>query len=100
MHAIIVFGVTNDEFEGEEYVETNRGELYRVMTTIVNIVKAYMLEHPNVRSYEFTGISKDGEDDIKTNKRVKLYDRYLPQIYDTTWEISPKGNTYIINKKK
>lgn len=70
------------------------------MTTIVNIVKAYMVEHPNVRSYEFTGISKESEDDIKINKRVKLYDRYLPKIFDSTWQIFPNGNTYIINKKK
>jgi hypothetical protein len=100
LHAIIVFGVTNDEYEGEEYIETNRGELYRVMTTMVTIVRAYMEEHPNVKSYEFTGISKEGEDDRKTNKRVKLYDRYLPRIFDDSWEITPRGNTYYINKKK
>ena len=27
LHASIVFGVVNDEFEGEEYVTTNRGEV-------------------------------------------------------------------------
>lgn len=70
------------------------------MTTIVSIVKAYMIEHPNVKNYEFTGISKEGEDDIITNKRVKLYDRYLPQIYDTTWKIVANGNNYMINKIK
>ncbi|MCX6297088.1 MAG: hypothetical protein NTX97_13710, partial [Bacteroidetes bacterium] len=28
LHATIVFGVTNDEYEGEEYTVTNKGELY------------------------------------------------------------------------
>lgn len=46
LHANIVFGVINDEFEGEEYVATNRGEVYQVMNTIVEIVKNYMSEHP------------------------------------------------------
>ena len=31
LHATIVFGVINDEYEGEEYVETNRGEVYRAV---------------------------------------------------------------------
>src|SRR6201986_5028968 len=32
LHATIVFGVINEEFEGEEYVTTNRGEVYGVMS--------------------------------------------------------------------
>ena len=39
LHASIVFGVVNDEFEGEEYVTTNRGEVYQVMNTISEIIK-------------------------------------------------------------
>ena len=36
LHSNIVFGVINDEFEGEEYVTTNRGEVFQVMNTIVD----------------------------------------------------------------
>jgi len=48
LHATIVFGVTNDEFEGEEYTFTNKGELYRVMTTIVAVVKIFNAEPPKM----------------------------------------------------
>ena len=54
LHSNIVFGVINDEFDGEEYIATNKGEVYQVMNTIVEIIKNYMLEHPKVNIYEFT----------------------------------------------
>src|SRR6478609_8050554 len=56
LHANIVFGVIDDEFEGEEYVTTNRGEVFTVMNTIVEIVKNYMKEHPKVNIYEFNAV--------------------------------------------
>ncbi len=78
LHATIVFGVTNDEYEGEEYTLTNKGELYRVMTTIVVVVKMFMNEHPKMVAYEFTGLAKDGESEDKLTSRINLYKRYLP----------------------
>src|SRR3954471_640190 len=45
LHATIVFGVINEEFEGEEYIETNRGEVYRVMATLVRVIRMFMAEH-------------------------------------------------------
>jgi hypothetical protein len=83
LHSTIVFGVINDEFEGEEYVTTNRGEVYRVMNTIVMIVKDFMEQHQKVNIYEFHAIDRDDEEDrssqqdqknkIKGNSRLKLY---------------------------
>lgn len=102
LHASIVFGVTNDEFDGEEYPVTNKGELYRVMSTIVKIVKSYMLEHPKMMQYEFTGISRD-EDESKITTRLKLYNRYIPQILPKGegWQYHLSGNkTIIITKER
>ncbi len=65
LHATIVFGVTNDEFDGEEYSLTNRGETYRVMNTIVAVVKMFMQQHPKMVTYEFTGLAKDDEPEDK-----------------------------------
>jgi hypothetical protein len=96
LHAIIVFGVTNDEFEGEEYTLTNRGEVYRVMNTIVRIVKLFMKEHPKVTCYEFTGLAREGEDEDKTTVRINLYKRYLPKIFDRNWNYFIKGNTILV----
>lgn len=97
--ATIVFGVTNEEYEGEEYVVTNKGELYRVMSTIVRIVQMFMAEHPKVISYEFTGYAKPGENENQDTIRINLYKRYLPKIFDTNhWSFNYKGNTIIVNK--
>ena len=101
LHATIVFGVTNDEYEGEEYVVTNKGELYRVMTTIVKIIKIFMLEHPKMLIYEFTGLAKEGENENKLSARINLYKRYLPRIFDAEWKFDySKGNTIYVTHKR
>lgn len=99
LYATIVFGVINDEFEGEEYVETNRGEVYRVMQTIAEIVRIFMHEHPKMMYYEFTGVTKDGEDSQKSSKRSLLYRRYLPQIFDQNWSFKFNGNQAVVTRK-
>jgi hypothetical protein len=100
LHATIVFGVVNDEFEGEEYVTTNRGEVYKVMSTISEIVRIFMQVHPKIMIYEFHAVDRDEEEGGgNTNARMYLYRRYLPQIFDSNWEISISGNTAMVRKK-
>lgn len=99
LHATIVFGVVNDEFEGEEYVTTNRGEVYKVMSTISEIVRIFMRVHPKIMIYEFHAVDRDDEDQGHVNARMYLYTRYLPQIFDNTWEITSSGNNAIVKKK-
>ncbi len=96
LHANIVFGVVNDEFEGEEYVATNRGEVYQVMNTIVEIVKNYMIEHPKVNIYEFNAVGRDDEDDSKENARMLLYRRFLPRIFTQGWKFKIDGNFALV----
>lgn len=108
LHSTIVFGVINDEFEGEEYVTTNRGEVYRVMNTIVMIVKDFMEQHQKVNIYEFHAIDRDDEDErpsqqeqknkIKGNSRLKLYKRYLPKIFEKGWNFNFDGNNAVVSK--
>ena len=101
LHATIVFGVTNDEYEGEEYTVTNKGELYRVMTTIVAVVKMFMFEHPKMVTYEFTGLAKEGEPEDKLTSRINLYKRYLPRIFDKEWRFDySRGNTIVVTRIK
>lgn len=101
LHATIVFGVTNDEYEGEEYSLTNRGEVYRVMNTIVAVVKMFMDQHPKMVTYEFTGLAKVNEPEDKLTSRINLYKRYLPLIFDNQWKFDYSGgNTIVINRIK
>ena len=98
LHANIVFGVIDDEFEGEEYVTTNRGEVYQVMNTIVEIVKDYMREHPKVNVYEFNAVGREGEDGNVENARMALYRRFLPRIFDKSWKFKIDGNFALVTR--
>jgi len=100
LSATIVFGVLNDEFDGEEYAVTNKGEVYRVISTIVTIVNIYKREHPNIHSYEFTGEPTSDESDSEATIRIKLYQRYLNRIFDPSWHIHAEGNRVIVSRKK
>ena len=99
-HATIVFGVVNDEFKGEEYVTTNKGELYSVMYTIGEVIKIFMSHHPKMLIYEFTAIAKEGEEEGVITVRRRLYERYLGEIFGTNWEYQFKGNTVIVRRNK
>ncbi len=101
LHATIVFGVINDEFEGEEYVETNRGEVYRVMSTLVQVIRIFMKEHPKVMIYEFTGIARVGEPDEGATARANLYKRYLPIIFPSSegWTFKFQGSNVVVTRK-
>jgi hypothetical protein len=98
LHANIVFGVVNDEFEGEEYVTTNRGEVYQVMNTIVEIVKNYMKEHAKVNIYEFNAVGREDEDENAENARMALYRRFLPKIFNDGWKFKIDGNFALVQK--
>jgi hypothetical protein len=99
LSATIVFGVTNDEFEGEEYVMTNKGEVYSVMNTIIKVIEMYRKEHPNVRSYEFSGEPQPGESVEKPTKRLKLYNRYVLKMFSKEdWKVDLQKNKLIVYK--
>lgn len=98
LNTSIVFGVLNEEFEGEEYSMTNKFEVYRVMSTIVKIVQRYIQLHPKTKCYEFTGEPTKKEIDNEGRIRLKLYNRYLSNIFDKSWKIERKYNKTIVSK--
>lgn len=100
LNATIVFGVTNEEFDGEEYSITNKGEVYRVMATIVEVVRTYKSEHPNINLFEYTGEQSDKEKSKNKNVRLALYSRYIAKVFDSKWEVKYTDNKVIIKKNK
>ena len=100
LNATIVFGVTNEEYDGEEYSVTNKGEVYRVMATIVEVVRKYKDEHPNINLFEYTGEQSDAEKVKNKNVRLALYNRYISQVFDNNWEVRTNDNKVIIKKVK
>lgn len=101
LHSVVVFGVLNDEYEGEEYVVTNKGDAFRVMTTIAEVIKMYLREHPNMQIVEFTGILRDDDKEEEMSQRTKLYLRFLPQVFSPQdWKTEITGNKIIAYRIK
>ncbi|MBL4592907.1 MAG: hypothetical protein JKX68_03715 [Flavobacteriales bacterium] len=100
LNATIVFEVTNEEYDGEEYSITNKGEVYRVMATIVAIVRKYKEEHPNINLFEYTGEQSEKEKSKNRNVRLALYNRYIRRVFDNKWAVENKENKVIIKKIK
>jgi len=99
LHVIIAFSVLNEEFEDDEYALTNKGDIFRVMHTIVAIIKIYFSEHQHVRIFEFTGVNKVDETN-ETSQRSLLYMRYLPIIFNKDWDVKKDGNKFIVRKRR
>lgn len=95
----IVFGVINEEFEGEEYSLTNKFEVYRVMATIVEILRMYMRIHPKINSFEYTGEPTAKELDKIGRQRLSLYNRYLSEVFDPLlWRVEEQNNKTIVKR--
>lgn len=98
LNATIVFGVTNEEYDGEEYSITNKGEVYRVMATIVDVVRKYKKEHPNINLFEYTGEQSEKGKRKNKNVRLALYNRYIRKVFDERWTINTIDNKVFIKK--
>lgn len=99
--ASIVFGVLNEEFEGDdagEYVVVNKGEIYRVLATVSEVIQMYMKEHPRMMSYEFTGENRQHEGDGRTSitARTKFFLRYITKIFGPGWKAVVDGNSVTV----
>lgn len=100
LNSTIVFGVTNEEYDGEEYSITNKGEVYKVMATIVEIVRKYKNEHPNINLFEYTGEQSEKEKSKNRNVRLALYNRYVKKVFDKNWTVTSFENKVTIKKIK
>ena len=96
-NAIVAFGVINEEYDNE-YVETNKGEIFRVINTVIKIVDLYIDEHPLVNSIRFTAQSGEGEDEKNISKRLKFYKRYISLFERKGWKFQIDGNHVLMQK--
>jgi hypothetical protein len=94
---IVNFSVLSDEFE-DEYSETNRGEIYRIIATVIEIANIYHSNHIHSDTYEFTGEYKDEHDSQEASIRSRLYYRYAKRVLNSNWDARLEGNKVIIHK--
>ena len=96
---ILNFSVLSEEYE-DEYSETNRGEVYSIIRTMIEIIRIYHQNHPYSNSYEFSGEFKDDRDADKTSIRSKLYFREAQRVIDQNyWNLSLEENKVILTRK-
>jgi hypothetical protein len=98
LHVTVVFGVINEEFEGEEYSETKQHDQYKVIATVIKIVKHYISTKNHLKLVEFAGVSRDNESEKTSNIRMRFFSRYLNDIFDKTWLLETKENKMIARK--
>ena len=85
----IEFGVDEKDGGGVSYkVETNKGELFRVMATIVDITKNILKERKNIKTLTFSGSKKDEDD----NRRNKLYMAYIKKHIPNVKNVEVDGS--------
>jgi hypothetical protein len=96
---IVNFSVISEDFE-DEYSETNRGEVYRVIATVTEVVRIYHENHAYSISYEFSGEFKEENEGRETSIRTLLYYRKAKNILAPTWEINLCGNKLVVFRKR
>ena len=73
----------NDMFNvlinGGDTVITNRGEMYRIMATLVKLYKDYIKENPNIK-YVFMGGQEGSKKGVK-KQRENLYLKYFKNLH-------------------
>jgi len=95
---IVNFSVLSEEYE-DEYSETNRGEVYQIICTMIEVVRIYHEKHPYSNSYEFSGEYKDLRDEEELSIRTKLYHRVALRVIDSHyWKVDLEGNKVIITR--
>jgi hypothetical protein len=96
---IVNFSVLSDEYE-DEYSETNRGEIYNIICTMIEVVRIYHENHPYSNSYEFAGEFKDLRDEKEISIRTRLYYRVASRVVDLDhWRLELDGNKVVISRK-
>ena len=85
----IEYGVDEKDGGGVSYkVETNKGEVFRVMATIVDITKSILKERKNIKTLTFSGAKKDEDD----NRRNKLYMAYIKKHIPNVKNVEVDGS--------
>lgn len=95
---IISFSVVSEDYE-DEYSETNLGNVWRIIDTIIEVIKIYHENHPYSHSYEFSGEFKDDEPEVGASIRTRMFLRTLLRVVDYKfWNVKLEGNMVLVNR--
>lgn len=100
LEMVVNFTVESDEYE-DDYPVTNRGEIFSVIATVIEIMKLFHYHHNFTISYEFSGEFKEDEPKDKNypSIRSRLYLRYADRLLNNNWKAMINGNKVIVRRK-
>ncbi len=97
---IINFSVISEDYE-DEYSETNKGEVWKIIATVTEVIRIFHENHPYSRSYEFSGEFKKNEMKKGASIRTRLFLRTMKKVVDFSfWKIALENNKVLLAKKQ
>jgi hypothetical protein len=100
LQVVVNFTVISDEFE-HDYPVTNRGEMYRIIATVIEILRTFHYFHQLTESYEFSGEYKENEKNRENGSiRSRMYMRWALKVLIPMWKPSICGNKVVLRKLK
>ena len=92
------FTVIGNDFE-LDYPVTNRGEMYRIITTVIEIIRIFHYFHSSTNSYEFSGEFKENEKNRENGSiRSRMYMRWALKVLNNKWNATICSNRVILKK--
>ncbi len=88
---IVNFNIINEDFE--EYSVVNRGEIFKVLKTVIEIIKIYNNQNTHAAKYRFSGEYKENDKHLKTSKRTAVFYNFAKKNLSPEWKISLSDNT-------
>lgn len=81
------------------YPETNKGELFKVMATVVSIVKDFIKLNPEIKGLRYDPKSKQLNNDLG-KQRDNLYKAFIKKQIDNVEFTQSGATTFVIFKNK
>ncbi len=95
--ADVIFGIKGGAHVVYD-ITTNKGELFKVMSTIISIMKDFIHKFPEVDYITFEGNKKEESEVV--SQRTKLYIMYAKKNLSSDWNIVQNGNKVVMRKRK
>lgn len=80
--------------EKDKYTETNRGELFKIMSTVVSIAKDAISNSSELRGIRYDPVSKDDKSD-NGKKRDRLYRAFISKQFQNAKYIQQGGSVFV-----
>lgn len=93
----VAFDTNFDPMEPE--IETNHNDQYKVMSTVIAIIKKFLEIAPEVNEISFSAKQKEKYQVTNTNQRMLMYKQYVQKNFPD-WKIVPSGFSNKIYLKK